>query len=471
MNWHHVIILRQLKKQALSLHYFDSSLSITRAGLFTGIILISAFGLFDSQLLPDNYLALYLIRFVFVIPSLVICLLLTYIKRVTKYLQLLSFSAALIGFFGMLACMAHAEGNGGAQSIYFIGLILLISFCPMLLALNTFFTVIAVSIAIIIFTLEINKTACVETDLFACTVFLEQLAFLFTAGFLGSVLQFIIRTLQEKDKGNIIQLTRKKIQMEKSAADLKKLDEIKNKLLSIISHDIKGPLASIRGILRLYSSNIISHDEFKEHSKKLDLLLNNTSSLLDNLLYWSIYQGTDIPLSLKESNVHSLVNENFGLYLFAAEAKSTHLINLVDESLTAQLDKNLINLVLRNLVSNAIKFTEEGRIIVSAHRDLNNILSITMQDTGLGMSDEQIQKIYQWSERNSVTGTRDEKGTGIGLIICKEFVEKHGGQLKVESVQYKGTKITIELPVEKPQIQSNLYSNSTTKHKLEYAVI
>ncbi len=337
MKFKGINLHKQLKKQALNLHYFDSSLSISRAGLITGIILYSVFGLFDKQLLPTDYQTLYVIRFAFVLPSLCICLALTYVNAINKYLQLLSFSAALVGYFGMLASMEHADGNQNVQFVFFVGLILLISFCPMLLALNTFFTVLAIAIVIIVFVLQINKTACIETDLFKCAIFLEQLAFLLTAGLLGSVLQFIIKKLQQKDKHNILQVTRKKIQLEKSAKELRKLDEVKNKLLSIISHDIKGPLASIRGILHLYASNIITHEEFKEHSKKLDLLLNGTSSLLDNLLYWSIYQGEHMPLSLKDANVHAMVAENMSLHFFSAENKSVQLLNQVDKSLHAQL--------------------------------------------------------------------------------------------------------------------------------------
>lgn len=457
----------QIKRQSLNLHYFDSSLRITRIGLLLGIVLYPVFGLFDPLLLPDDYLKLHVVRYLFVMPGLIACFSLTYIKSINRYNQLISFSAALIGFFGMLACMHYTGENPTVQFIYFVGLILLISFCPMLLALNTFFTILSISIVIIVFVLEINKAVCTTANYLECTIFLEQLAFLFTAGFLGSTIQFFITKLQQKEKNNVLKITRKKNQLERYSKELRKTDEIKNKLLSIISHDIKGPLASIRGILHLYSSNMITSHEFKDHSKKLDLLLSSTGSLLDNLLFWSIYQGSHIPLTLKKHNIHSLVNENFNLYFFTTQKKSTQLINEVEKSLTVRIDKGLISLVLRNLISNAVKFTENGKISVYTEL-IGNKLSIIVADTGLGMSVEQLKKMYQWNERNSMTGTRDEKGTGIGLIICKEFAEKHGGCLKVESTPNRGTKIAIELPLQREDMLG-VSSTADDKFKLKYA--
>jgi signal transduction histidine kinase len=349
--------------------------------------------------------------------------------------------------------MHYASVNPTVQFVYYVGLILLISFCPMLLALNTFFTILSISIAIIIFVIGINKNACITSGYLECTIFIEQLSFLITAGFLGSTIQFFITKLQQKEKNNLLKITRKKNQLEQYSRQLKKADEIKNKLLSIISHDIKGPLASIRGILHLYSSSMITSQEFKDHAKKLDLLLGSTGSLLDNLLFWSIYQNANTPLSVKKYNINSLVAENFNLYYFISREKNIKLINNVDKFISGRVDKTLINLVLRNLISNAVKFTENGEISVYTTYKYS-MLSIIVEDTGLGMSSEQIDKIYQLNDLRSMAGTREEKGTGIGLLICKEFIEKHGGRLRVESQLRYGTKITIELPQQHEDIEN-----------------
>lgn len=443
----------QIKRQSLNLHYFDSSLKITRIGLFLGIVLYSLFGFFDPLLVPDAYKNLFITRYLLVLPGLIICLLLTYSKYVNRFNQIISFTATLNGFSGMLICMHYTSFNPTIQFVYFVGLILLISFCPMILALNTFFTILSISIATIIFVIGINKNACVTSGYLECTIFIEQLSFLLTAGFLGSTIQFFITKLQQKEKNNLLKITRKKNQLERNTRQLRKADEIKNKLLSIISHDIKGPLASIRGILHLYSSNMITSQEFKDHAKKLDLLLSSTGNLLDNLLFWSIYQGSNTPMKLKKHRINSLVAENFNLYYFTSKEKNIKLINRVDENLLCKVDKTLINLVLRNLISNAVKFTENGEILISTTYS-HPILSIVVEDTGLGMSPEQIDKIYHLKDFKSMAGTRNEKGTGIGLIICKEFVEKHGGRLRVESQLMHGTKITIELPQEYEEMEN-----------------
>lgn len=455
----------QIKRQSLNLHYFDSSLRITRVGLILGIVLYSLFGLFDPLLLPQSYQKLFWIRYLIVLPGLVLCFCLTYVKKVNRFNQLISFCAMLIGFSGMLICMYYGSSDPAIQFVYFTGLILLVSFGPMLLALNTFFTVLSISIAIIVFVLFINQAACVDSNYLACTIFLEQLAFLLSAGLLGSIIQFFITKLQQKEKNNLLKITRKKNQLEQYSKKLKNADEVKNKLLSIISHDIKGPLASIRGILYLYSTDMISNQEFKDHSKKLELLLSSTGNLLDNLLFWSIYQGSKTPLSLKQSKIFDLVTENFNLYHFVSQNKSTKLINKVDESLSIAIDKTLINLVLRNLISNAVKFTENGNIMVYT-KLMDSTLSIIVEDTGTGMSVEQIDRIYEWNERNSISGTRNEKGTGIGLIICKEFIEKHGGRLRVESRLSEGTKIAIELPQQKKAKHFN--TGDEVEYELSY---
>jgi signal transduction histidine kinase len=446
MNIRGVNLNKEFKKQAQNLHYFDDSLSIVRMGLAIGIFLFALFGLFDSSLLPNDHTTLYVIRYGFVVPGLFACFLLTFVTKVSRYIQLISFAAALIAHMGMLACMAHTEGNQSVQFIFFVALILLTSFCPMILALNTFFTTLTIATVAIAFTLLVNKAACVEANLFECTLFLEQLALLFTAGLLGCMLQFIISKLQQKDKYNIIQVTRQKRQLERSSESLKKSDDIKNKLLSIISHDVKGPLASIRGILNLYADNLITAQEFKHHIKRLDLLINGTGSLLDNLLYWSIYNGDSVELALKDVNVHAMVTENMDLYIFAAENKSIRLINEVDKALDVELDKPLINLVLRNLISNSVKFTENGHIIISA-KYVCDTLHIVVKDTGEGIHPDKMKELYKFTERSSTIGTRNETGTGLGLVICKEFIEKHNGKMLVYSKVDVGTTITITLPV------------------------
>lgn len=232
--------------------------------------------------------------------------------------------------------------------------------------------------------------------------------------------------------------------------EVKKVDElnkVKNKLFSIISHDLRGPIVSLKGILSLYKKGGISETEFKELTNKLESDLNSSSNLLDNLLAWSKSQLQG--LEIKKSSIN--INEEFKnlKILFESQLKSKGIILdiSIPEKQTIYADKESIHIVFRNIISNAIKFTPwGGQINISAEQH-NNKLELNISDSGVGMPPEKIAQLFQIN-RDTLIGTSSASGAGIGLLLVKEFVELNNGEVSVESSIGNGTTFHVLLPTQ-----------------------
>lgn len=230
---------------------------------------------------------------------------------------------------------------------------------------------------------------------------------------------------------------------------LKDLNATKDKLFSIIGHDLKGPLNSFTA----FSSLLINHadsltkEEIKTLSIDLDKSLKNLLTLLENLLEWSRSQTGNIDFKREKFSLTSLLKENEELLKGMAQNKSINLINESKSDLEVNAHRHSINTVIRNLLSNAIKFTPQGGTIRLGVAQNNNQLVVSVTDTGVGMSSTVRQKLFMIGAKHSTLGTAKEKGTGLGLILCKDFVEKNGGTIHVESKEGSGSRFYFELPL------------------------
>ncbi|MEE9461013.1 MAG: PAS domain-containing protein [Bacteroidales bacterium] len=245
-----------------------------------------------------------------------------------------------------------------------------------------------------------------------------------------------------------------KAEIELQRDQLEKANITKDKFFSIIAHDLKNPFHSIMGFTDLLIKN---YNDF-EDTKKLEFLgLINESSqyannLLDNLLHWSRTQTDRIKYSPIKFDLHSLVNEIQHMLHGNAEKKQLALLNLVPEASYVYADKNMIHTVLRNLVSNSIKFTPaEGTISIEAIPK-EEFIHIIVKDNGVGIPLDQHGKLFSFGEFHSTSGTAGEPGTGLGLIICFEFIKKHGRELSFSSESGKGTSFTFVLASYEPSI-------------------
>jgi PAS domain S-box-containing protein len=247
-----------------------------------------------------------------------------------------------------------------------------------------------------------------------------------------------------------------KAEMEKQRDQLEKANITKDKFFSIIAHDLKNPFHSIMGFTDLLIKN---YNDF-EDTKKLEFLgLINESSqyannLLDNLLHWSRTQTHRIKYSPIKFDLHSLVKEIQNMLHGNAAKKHLALLNLVPEASYVYADKNMIHTVMRNLISNSIKFTpEEGTISIESTPGDGQI-SVRVKDTGVGIPLEKQGMLFSFGEFHSTSGTAGEPGTGLGLIICFEFIKKHKGELSLSSESGKGTTFTFTLPTEDQALET-----------------
>lgn len=226
---------------------------------------------------------------------------------------------------------------------------------------------------------------------------------------------------------------------------LEEVIRVKDKLFSVVSHDIKGPLSSLQMALTLTKTGTVSPEEFQALTGALDQRFSQTTEFIENLLQWAQIQlkgGTFDPGKL---NLHQLSSAVLRLLDPELCRKDIVIENAIQESLYVYADQNMIHSVFRNLLTNAIKFTGKAGHITLRSRKEGKFIVLSISDTGVGIPEKNRNRLFTLS---SITtqGTRHEKGTGLGLLLCKEFVEKNGGQIWLESEVAKGTTFFFSLP-------------------------
>jgi PAS domain S-box-containing protein len=233
-----------------------------------------------------------------------------------------------------------------------------------------------------------------------------------------------------------------------SNEELKTLNSTKDKFFSIIAHDLRGPFQSLLSYSELLATEIdtLSKEEIIQFSKGLYEILNNLYNLLENLLHWSMLQRDMIDYNPVKLNLCEVVNKIVGISNQTAMKKGISISNNVESATFIYADANMVHSIIQNLITNAIKFTQaEGQIIVSSS-DKKDFAEVSIQDTGIGIEPEKSSKLFNFITLFTTKGTAGEEGTGLGLPLCKEFVEKQGGKIWVESELGKGSKFTFTLP-------------------------
>ena len=238
-------------------------------------------------------------------------------------------------------------------------------------------------------------------------------------------------------------------EIQKYVAELNELNQSKDKFFSIIAHDLKNPFVTLLGFSEILLSEYkeLQSDEVLYFINEMKNTADLSFNLLQNLLHWSRSQTGRIEFHPNRLNLLNIVDQNIKLVQKTAEKKNIKLINNVDSSINVQADEDMINTVIRNLLTNAIKFTpKEGEIAVSSSLD-NDFTVLSIMDSGVGMNKETVEKLFKLESTHSTCGTENESGTGLGLILCKEFVEKHGGKIWVDSELGKGSTFCFSIPL------------------------
>lgn len=235
-----------------------------------------------------------------------------------------------------------------------------------------------------------------------------------------------------------------------SNKELEKLNADKSIFLSILAHDIKSPLISILGLSELLVkyTNQYDNEKIESFAKNIFDVASSTNNLLDDLLLWSTSQYGKLPFEPQKIEFNNICAQTISHLKSQAEKKEIKIKISSPENINLWADENMLKTVLRNLVSNAIKFSNNGgEIEISSEKYHSNTL-ITVSDNGVGIEDEEQKKLFEISQNISNIGTMGEKGTGLGLILCKEFIEKHKGKIWVESKVGIGSNFKFILPNE-----------------------
>ncbi len=224
-------------------------------------------------------------------------------------------------------------------------------------------------------------------------------------------------------------------QLKETQKELHKLIATKDKFFSIIAHDLKNPFHSLMGISELLIKNVGKHDqgELIEIYEHLYQLTHQGYQLLTNLLEWARSQTGRLKFNPERVHLYNLVEDSLELICSTAKSKGVKILNQVDDSLYVNADKNTVITVLRNLVSNAVKYSKSNTYVKIFSKEINQYVKVYVEDEGVGISQEDKGKLFRMDESYSTKGTEGESGTGLGLILCKEFVEKNGGEIFVSS--------------------------------------
>lgn len=237
--------------------------------------------------------------------------------------------------------------------------------------------------------------------------------------------------------------------LSQSEKELKNLINDKDKLFSIIAHDLRAPFNALLGYTEFLSKEVksLDRDEIEKVAENMNRSAFSVFRLLENLLQWSRYQTGRINYSPRQYYLNDQIEEVIGIFSINSLKKDIKIETRVDQNTMVFADKDMIETVLRNLISNALKFTERGGLIYLTSIENGKNLEISVVDNGIGIHQDILEKLFDVGETHTKLGTENEKGTGLGLLLCKDFVKKNRGRISVETELGKGSRFYFTLPV------------------------
>lgn len=238
----------------------------------------------------------------------------------------------------------------------------------------------------------------------------------------------------------------KQMELRLKNQELERITETQRRMISIIAHDVRSPLASIVSLFQLYGKKMIDPERFNNFLNVSSTQLHSTMALLENLVEWGNIQLQPTLVLPDMFSLKEVVDKVFTELTVQANMKENRLLNQVHASVKLDIDENILRFVLRNLLTNANKFTEKGSIAVDGFNFGRKVV-IKVTDTGIGMPPRMSERLFLSKEKYSRRGTQNESGSGLGLVLIKEFVEKANGSIQVQSAEGQGTSFIIELPL------------------------
>jgi PAS domain S-box-containing protein len=256
--------------------------------------------------------------------------------------------------------------------------------------------------------------------------------------------KFIVGTIHD-----ITDLRNAELRLKEYSIELEDSNKNKDKFFSIIAHDLRNPFTSIYGFSSVLSEEFdtLTKEEIREYISYIYTGTKNIYDLIENLLTWSRIQTGRALVQPVKLDIFSEVQDAINIFNVFSKNKRIKLINAVEKNIYALGDDNMVDSILQNLISNALKFTKTTGFVKITSKVLDKFVEISISDNGIGMSKDEIENLFQLGKQKSKTGTSEEKGTGLGLILCKEMITRLNGQLKVESEVNKGSTFSFTLPV------------------------
>jgi len=273
--------------------------------------------------------------------------------------------------------------------------------------------------------------------------------------FLITLLVVVLLNSRRKQKKAIVllgkqndEIRKQKEEIQNQALNLEEAVNTKNRFFSIIAHDLISPFNTLIGLSEALKSNFneVSRDEINEYVDLIYQRSTETHELLINLLEWSLSQTKSIEYQPQEIEIKRFIKEKISLLEGQAKEKSITLKFIEGNEFLVYADANMLSTIIRNLVSNAIKFTKKGNVIISYSKE-SEFCRVIVEDTGVGISEQNLQNLFELDKPVSSKGTAGEKGSGIGLILCKEFIKKNKGEIFVESIEQIGSKFAFTIPL------------------------
>lgn len=264
--------------------------------------------------------------------------------------------------------------------------------------------------------------------------------------FIALVILYLVFRSKKLQKRLTEELLEKKDILERRKEELVANNETKTKLFSIIGHDLRGPIGALKGLLDMFRDGEVSQEEFKVFIPKLRSDVDHICFTLNNLLSWGNTQLNGSVTKPASISLAGIVQENINLLAEQAQKKSIRMVSEVDENTLIWADPNQVDIVVRNLISNALKFTPHHGMVTITATEENRHWEIAIRDTGVGMDRVTLERLFKDKDTTSTYGTDNEKGTGLGLSLCSEMVEKNKGKIWAESIPRKGSTFYFTLP-------------------------
>ncbi|NJM25409.1 MAG: hypothetical protein HC859_07900 [Bacteroidia bacterium] len=237
-------------------------------------------------------------------------------------------------------------------------------------------------------------------------------------------------------------------EIEKSREELQLLNQKKDLIFSILSHDLRSPLTTLKGFLGILigDGGQLSKEDIQRHAVTIRNSVTNSLDLIDNTLFWSLSQMGNITYTPTTVRLEPILEKIRGLYQLTADKKQIRLSFQYEENLRVNADENMLYVIVRNLVSNALKFTRESKTVTVLAFTKDESVCIQVVDQGVGMSTDQINRLLTMDQPVVKKGTSNEKGTGLGLLLCKQFVAMNKGMLTIYSHEQEGTTVSVTIP-------------------------